>query len=206
MGNLVFGLTPLSGAIMRQSNNLVDSLANAPRYVQNPSFEPGSMDFYPVPFKCQGAAIDLSLFETDHDYTLDFNGTPKTSFKQAVAFRGAYAGEGTNTGWQLQADVKAPRPPVPTTTPTLVWISPAGGRKGTRVSVTLTGADFMPGATVTVSGSGVTAGTVTVDSSTRITTTLTIAANAETGDRSVTISSGSVSNGVRFHIDKRLGH
>jgi hypothetical protein len=136
VGNVVFALKPISGAIMRQGNNLVDTVENAPHYVHAPSFEMGAMDFYPLPGKCQGAATDLSLFQTDEDYVLDFNGMPKTRAKGTVVFRGAYAGEGANPGWQLQAEVKPPYPPVPHSVPSVVWISPASGHRGTSVRVT----------------------------------------------------------------------
>jgi hypothetical protein len=66
--------------------------------------------------------------------------------------------------------------------------------------VTLTGANFMPGAAVTISGSGVTAA-VSVDSPTQITAILTVAANAEPIVRNVSVSSnGSGSNSITFQI------
>jgi hypothetical protein len=204
VGNLVFASKPISGSIMRQSGNLADSLENASKYVNTPSFDKGAMDFYPLPSKCQGAAVDLTLFPTDEDYTLDFNGTFKASLKGAVVFRGAYAGEGSNPGWQLQADMKAPRPPAPNPTPALVWINPASGQKGITTPVTLTGANFAPGTTVTVSGSGVKTGAVTVDSPTQITVPLTIAATAEPGARDIAVSSASgKSNTMKFQIRPR---
>jgi hypothetical protein len=112
VGNLIFALVPIAGTIMRQLNNLVDTLENAPRYVQSPSFNGDGMNFYPLAGKCRGTPLDLSVFETDRDYKLDFNGTPKAGAKGPV-FRGAYAGEGLNPGWPLQGDIKPPRPPSP---------------------------------------------------------------------------------------------
>jgi hypothetical protein len=201
IGNLVFALKPISGTIMRQSNNLVDSLENAPKYVHAPSFEIGTMDFYPLPGRCQGAAVDLSLFPTDEDYTLDFNGMPKTGDKGAVNFRGAYAGEGANPGWQLQAGVKSPRAPLlHPVGPAVVRISPASGHRGTSVRVTLTGANFSPGSAVTISGAGVKTGVVTVDSTTQISATLIITANAEIGSRNLTVSSAFGSSTTQFKI------
>jgi hypothetical protein len=114
LGNLIFALTPISGTIMRQMNNVVDSLENAGRYVKAPAFTIDALDFYPLPGKCRGPAIDLSLFETDEGYRIDFNGTPKVTAKGAV-FRGAYAGEGTNPGWKLQGGIKPPLVPSPKT-------------------------------------------------------------------------------------------
>jgi hypothetical protein len=121
-----------------------------------------------------------------------------------VVFRGAYAGEGTNPGWKPQADIKAPRAPAPNPTPTLVWISPPTGQRGIPTTVTLTGANFTPGATVAVSGSGVKIGAVTVDSATQITATLTIAPTAEPGTRNISVSTRSGgSNAVKFQIHQR---
>ena len=65
----------------------------------------GQMDFYPIPGKCRGPAIDLTGFSTDVAYNLDFNAMPKDT-GGGVVFRGAYAGEGTNPGWQLQLGIK----------------------------------------------------------------------------------------------------
>jgi len=197
VGNLVFGLTPISGMIMRQLNNLTDSLENAARYVNAPSFNPGKMDLLPLPGKCQGVPIDLSLFQTDTDYTLDFNGTPKTEARDAIVFRGAYAGAGSNPGWKLQPDVKTPSPPVPKPAPVVVWISPAAGQAGTRIPITLTGANFASETPLAISGSSVQIGAVHVDSATQITATLVIAATAEPGARNITVGS---SNPAKFYV------
>jgi hypothetical protein len=89
-------------------------LANATTYVNAPSFTLGVMDFYPLPGQAQGSALDLSAFATDTDSGLDFNGTTKNAVRQAIVFRGAYAGEGTNSGWKLQAGIKQlPSSPAP---------------------------------------------------------------------------------------------
>ncbi|HTS51163.1 MAG TPA: DUF4214 domain-containing protein [Bryobacteraceae bacterium] len=105
-GNLVFAATPIAGPIAHLSNNTVDTLINAVLYVTAPSFTPGAMNFYPLTGECQGAAIDLSKFAFDTDSGVDFNGTLKTAATGAVAFRGAYAGQGINPGWALQDGIK----------------------------------------------------------------------------------------------------
>ena len=86
--------------------------------------------------------------------------------------------------------------------PTLSLIVPASGIQGTNVTVALTGADLVAGATtVAISGTAVTIGTVNVESSTRLTTTLTIAAGAAPGTRGVTaITGGGTSNAVTFTV------
>ena len=106
IGNLVFAATPITGTVGRSSDNVIAPLAIAGTYVNSPSFELGAMDFYPRPGKCQGKAIDLRPFRTNVDYNRDFNNTPKAHLNGAVVFRGAYAGEGRNPGWRLQATIK----------------------------------------------------------------------------------------------------
>jgi hypothetical protein len=63
--------------------------------------------------------------------------------------------------------------------PTASSISPASGLRGTTINpVTITGTNFAPGSTVTVSGTGVTVGTVNFVNSTTLTTTFTISTTA----------------------------
>ena len=199
VGNLVFASKPISGEIMRQSGNLTDTVASASNYVNAPSFEAGSMDFYPRAEKCAGAPVDLSLFHTDTGYTLDFNGFSKVQEKGEVRFRGAYAGGGTNPGWQPKMDIKTPAPPSPNAAPLLVWISPASARAGRSMEVTLTGSHFTSEAMVTVSGSGVSAVKTKVDASTRITTTFVLAAGTPAGSHEVMVTQNSgKSNPLKF--------
>jgi len=101
-GNLVFSGQPIAlcgsctGVLVR--DNVTASIANAPQYVNQPSLTAGAMDFYPRSdcATCSGAPLDLSPVTGDRDYALDFNGTSKGS----LAYRGAYAGSGTNPGWR----------------------------------------------------------------------------------------------------------
>ncbi len=102
MGNLVFADTPISGSPTVQVDNIVDSVANAGQYVTDPSVILGQMNFYPRPGVCQGSPMDMSAFAQDADHDVDFNGTARGEFR----FRGAYAGEGANPGWPLDASLK----------------------------------------------------------------------------------------------------
>lgn len=202
VGNLIFALTPVSGQILRQSNNIVDFTANAGKYVNEPSLNPDDMDFYPAPGKCWGVATDMRPFHTDDDYTRDFNGASKTAAKGAVVFYGAYAGEGTNPGWKLHAGIKPPRVPSPAAAPTIVWISPAAGHRGAKAELTITGAGFSPKSAVAVDGAGVTAGSIDFRDPTEIAVTLTIAANAEPGGRRITVQDAfGSSNAMRFQVN-----
>ena len=202
-GNLVFALTPISGMVMRQSDNLVDSIENAPLYVKSPSFDSASMDFYPLAGRCQGAAIDLRSVQTDADYSLDFNGTPKTETKGIVAFRGAYAGERANPGWQLQAGLKTP-PASAALGARITWIAPAKAPAGSNTTVVFTGANFGPNAALEATGEGIAAMAVKVNSTTQITATFAIAASAAAGIREVTVNTAAgVSNSAKFQITGR---
>ena len=111
-GNLMFtdtGITSCgscTGIIAR--DNVAASVASAPQYVNQPSTTLGAMDFFPrsdCP-TCSGTPLDLSPVALDRDYGLDFNGTSKGLF----AFRGAYAGSGTNPGWPLTGGIKVGGP------------------------------------------------------------------------------------------------
>jgi hypothetical protein len=105
VGNLVFAATPISGAIVNQRGNIVGAPSDAGRYVRAPSALLGSMDFFPLSGKATGPRLDLSSFAGDVDFDVDFNRMPKgPRFR-----RGAYAGDGTNPGWQLQAEIKTVR-------------------------------------------------------------------------------------------------
>ncbi|HEU0114927.1 MAG TPA: hypothetical protein VFQ80_09625, partial [Thermomicrobiales bacterium] len=136
-GNLIFAGAPIGSRLANISNNLTDTFANAGLYVNAPSFTLGSMDFYPLAGKAKGAALDLSKFAADPDYLLDFNGASKGA---PAVFRGAYAGEGANRGWRLQAAIKPAAAVVPSLTgvqcqPTTL---PSGG--SAQCSVTLSAA------------------------------------------------------------------
>jgi hypothetical protein len=81
-------------------------------------------------------------------------------------------------------------------TPTLTSVSPTTGVQGTAVPVTLTGTNFVAGATVGVSNPGITVGSVTVVSATQITATFTIAANAAVGTANVTVTTSAGTSGT----------
>jgi len=90
--------------------------------------------------------------------------------------------------------------------PTLTSISPSSGREGTSVTVSLTGSNFLPGATVSLSDPYMTVSNVQVPSSTQITAIFTITpdsvAFADSGpyccDVTVTTSGGSATLPLAF--------
>ncbi len=90
--------------------------------------------------------------------------------------------------------------------PTLTSVTPNSGTQGTAVNVTLAGSGFIAGATVGVTGSGITVSNVTVVSGTQITATLNIAANATTGAHNISITTtGGTSNTVAFTVNSASG-
>jgi hypothetical protein len=96
--------------------------------------------------------------------------------------------------------VVAPAPPAPV----LNSISPNSATQGTSVAVTLTGSNFVSGATVAVSGGGISVSKVTVVSPTQITATFTIAQSASTGNRNVTVKTANGTSGaVAFTVAKK---
>jgi hypothetical protein len=201
VGNLVFALTPISGQVTHQSDNIVGPLEKASLYVRAPSFDPGSMDFYPLPGKCQGPAIDLSLFQADVDYIRDFNGILKTQAKNAAVFRGAYAGDGDNPGWHPQASIKALNASSASSAPVLVWINPTSGQAGTVKEVILTGANFSAETAVSINGAGITVKNVKVSTATQATATLSIAASAAPGLHEISVStSAGISSAMKFRV------
>ena len=87
--------------------------------------------------------------------------------------------------------------------PTLTAITPANGAPGITANITLTGTNFATGATVAVSGSGVTVSAVNVVSSTQITAQLVVATTAAAGARNVTVTSGATA--TKAGMNRRVG-
>jgi len=131
VGNLMFVRnTGIGGSYSNASDNIVDTVANAAAYVNSPSLVWGQMDFYPLAGQVEGTALDLSAFSGHTEYDLDFN----ADSKGARTFRGAYAGDGANPGWQLDDALKEfgsspppPPPPADTTPPNGATVVIEGG-------------------------------------------------------------------------------
>ncbi len=84
------------------------------------------------------------------------------------------------------------------TVPTLAAISVPTGEAGAVLPVTLTGTNFVAGATtVAVTGSGITIGDVSVASATSLTATFTLAGDADPGARSVTVKTAAGTSEAR---------
>ena len=94
-------------------------------------------------------------------------------------------------------------PAAPTPAPTLTSIAPNQGVQGSTVAVTLTGTNFVVGATtVAVSGTGVTVSNIVVGSSTSLTANFVLDPAAAAGARTVTVTTaGGTSGGQTFTIN-----
>ena len=91
--------------------------------------------------------------------------------------------------------------PIPPSPPTLSAISPAIGVQGTAVAVTLTGTNFIAGATVATNNTGIAVSAVNIVSATQITATFTLTANATLGAANVTVTTtGGTSAPVVFTV------
>ena len=80
--------------------------------------------------------------------------------------------------------------------PTLTVVNPSSGTQGTSVAVSLTGTNFVAGATVAVGNPGVTVSNVSVMSSAQILANFTIAANASAGAANVTVTTAAGTSGA----------
>jgi hypothetical protein len=80
-------------------------------------------------------------------------------------------------------------------------IEPISGLPGTAVPITLMGSGFISGTTtVSIGGAGISIGLANVTNATTLTATLTIAGNAPTGPRIVTVTTGISSRSVTFWV------
>lgn len=109
IGNASFAATPLAGP--NQQSNITGTYAQAATYLNAPYAAIGSLDLYPKTSQLTGTALDLTSFSGFTDGTKDFNGTARTG-----THRGAYEGDGTNSGWRLALSTK---PAVGGSTPTI---------------------------------------------------------------------------------------
>ena len=94
----------------------------------------------------------------------------------------------------------------PVAAPTLTSLTPNQGSQGTTVAVTLTGANFVIGATtVNVNSGGASVANVVVSSATSLTANIVIDAAAMLGARTVTVTTtGGTSGGQTFTVGAAL--
>jgi hypothetical protein len=98
LANAVFSVgTPISVVGGASIQNVIDTRANAAEYLSNPLAAVGSLDLYPkVASGLKRGHIDLTGLHHYPDWNKDFNGRLRDP-----TYRGAYSGEGANSGWAL---------------------------------------------------------------------------------------------------------
>ncbi len=86
----------------------------------------------------------------------------------------------------------------PLVTPTLTTVSPASGTQGNTVNATLTGTNFIVGATtVNVSGTGITVQNTSVSNATTLTVDFVLAADATVSARTVSVTTAGGTSGTQ---------
>jgi len=102
VANLIFAGSPLTGAIKDQQANECGSIAEAGKYLVDATPALGKLNAYPKAGMASGPAYSLAAMAGETASDVDFNGKSKGTLQH----RGAYAGSGTNPGWQLAAELK----------------------------------------------------------------------------------------------------
>lgn len=110
VANAAFAATPIQGG--QASGNTTGSYASASNQLGQPFANPGAgLDLYPLQGKLKGPSVDTSSYAGQYsNWDRDFNGALHDG-----TFKGAYAGQGANPGWQpgiaRQPASGAPTPP-----------------------------------------------------------------------------------------------
>lgn len=107
VGNAVFAGTPLNGGT--QVDNTTGSRASAAAFLNNPEgglSDPDRLDLYPLPGTLDDP-VDVTGLLTWPEADKDFNLSPRST-----SYRGAYAGEGINPGWQPALEIIPRRAPL----------------------------------------------------------------------------------------------
>ena len=132
-----------------------------------------------------GSVVVSSSTSLSANFVLDFTGSGPRSVTVTTA-------AGTSGAQTFTVSVPA------LGAPTLISLSPNQGIQGTTAAVTLTGTNFVVGATtVTIGGSGVTATNVTVGSRTSLTASFVLDPTAATGARTVTVTTAAGTSGAQ---------
>ena len=135
-----------------------------------------------------GSQVDSSILITAN---ITINNDAAADIRDVIVTQGGKTGTGTGL-FTVNAVM-----------PTITSLNPNNGNVNTAPTVVILGTNFVDGqTTINVSGTGVSAGAVTFTSSTNISATFTIAADAAAGARSVTVTvAGKQSNAVDFTVN-----
>jgi hypothetical protein len=92
IGNALFGAAHGPG----MADNITGTYETAAQFLNNPTGGPGELNCFPLAGKLHSSPMDTAKFKDYLENNLDFNGST-----QDGTWRGAYAGEGKNPGWQF---------------------------------------------------------------------------------------------------------
>lgn len=107
IANVIYAATPVSGP--NQQDNITGAYSAASTTLNAPFASIGTLDVYPRSGQLTGTAVSLDPLSGFTEGTLDFNSRARTG-----VHRGAYEGDGSNTGWKLALAIKnlvRPNPP-----------------------------------------------------------------------------------------------
>jgi hypothetical protein len=99
VGNVVYSGNSVTGP--NQSNNVIGAYSAATNTLNAPTAALGTLDLFPKSGQLTGSPIDMTTFAEFVDSSKDFDGRARTG-----VHRGAYEGDGTNTGWKLSLTIK----------------------------------------------------------------------------------------------------
>ncbi|HKQ13726.1 MAG TPA: hypothetical protein VJT80_09860 [Steroidobacteraceae bacterium] len=99
VGNVVYSGNSVTGP--NQSNNVIGAYSAASNTLNAPTAALGTLDLFPKSGQLTGSPIDMTTFAEFVDSSKDFDGRARTG-----VHRGAYEGDGTNTGWKLSLTIK----------------------------------------------------------------------------------------------------
>jgi hypothetical protein len=140
-----------------------------------------------------GTGVTVNSFTVSNDSTIV--ATIHTTGNATIGARTVSVTTANGTSGNVTLNVA--NPPLPT----LGSISPNAGNRGTTLTVTLTGTSLSSVSNVTVSGTHVNTGAITVVDDSHLTVALTIAANAQAGARTVRVTNpAGNSNTVGFTV------
>jgi uncharacterized protein YegL len=179
------------GSFMHDEDAETTDLGNA--FGPNNSLSPiGSLQFL---------AETIILFDDGNHNDGAANDGVYANFFRNTAKDGSYTFTVRASGTALQAGVFMRETAFstfvkPSTNPLIISVQPDRGQAGQTLDITLTGANFANGATVLFSGSGIAVNSSRFVSSTQMSTNITIAPNATSGPRDVTVRNPNGQNGT----------
>jgi hypothetical protein len=150
-------------------------------------------------FPVRWGGADIGSGVRDFTVFVSDNGGPWTPWLvNAPATEGLFTGVGGHTyafysAARDNAGNLEAAPPVPdavtlVTAPSIVGIAPTSAPRGQTLNVVIDGGPFQSAATVAFSGKGITVNNVVVPKATQLTANISIAANAASGPRDVTVT------------------